>query len=227
MKKLSVLLLALMISMLSVPSFALDEIDDIFGLNNLNSDSDYDQARPVGHRHIRVKAKDRIIPPNSPMPCPPVQGPVQTQDLDNEVPTVTPVAPAAPSSPAAPAVWGRSSFKSKPRRSIFAVGFYGDLPTLTISPRPENEITLGLTACNGDLRAVIRGAGSLYQSADPLTTVKAGLSVFPGDVPAWGVFVGFEQKIAENLRLFADLYPVMAGGQTVIGRVIYGGRIDL
>lgn len=106
----------------------------------------------------------------------------------------------------------------------FAAGIYGLYPTLSYAGT-DYEIEGGYTSLLSDQSAIIRGAGNFWQSPDKWTTLKAGLSIFPGDGPLCGLFVGAEQYITPSISLIGDIYPVKFGNdKTTIAEGTIGAR---
>lgn len=149
--------------------------------------------------------------------------------------------PVEPESSSIQTVWGKGSFRQSPEeiakqvveqlrpipKQGVAVGIYGGFPTLSYVGS-DVEIEAGYTRILSDQRAVIRGAGNIWKSADKYTSLKAGLAIFPDSIPCWGLFVGIEQFITPNVSVAGDMYPFQSGsGVTNLAIGVLGARYYL
>ena len=156
----------------------------------------------VDVRHTSRKIPvERVLPPDTAMPSPPIER------------TIERVVEKAPAKPA-------------PAQGL-ALGFHGNYPTVTFVGT-DLEIEAGYTSRFSDASAVLRGAGVAWASEDRYTLIKAGLAVFPGNGPAWGVYGELEQFLTPTVSISGALYPIKSGnGQTIWGDAIVSGRVYL
>lgn len=147
------------------------------------------------------KVVEKILPPDTAMPSPPIEKIIER---------VVEKAPA----------------KVAPSRGL-AIGFCGNYPTLAYVGI-DLEIEAGYTSRFSDASAVVRASGVFYASDDCWTQLKAGLGVFPGDGPLWGVYAELEQFLAPSVSVSGSLWPIKSGNnQTIIGDAVVSGRLYL
>ena len=148
------------------------------------------------------KVADKILPADTAMPSPPVERIIER--------TVVEKAPAKPA----------------PAQGL-ALGFHGNYPTITFVGT-DLEIEAGYTSRFSDASAVLRGAGVAWASEDRYTLIKAGLAVFPGAIPTWGIYGELEQFLTPTVSISGALYPIKSGsGQSIWGDAIVSGRVYL